>query len=172
MFLLSKYLKVWNNFCLKFLKNKYFLETNASSDPLLPVKIEAELIRIFRTRPKWKLIVRNHPNEESREYPDFVEISNKNEELSVLLKSIDLVISCTSIVGFEALILGKAYMTVNISVLTPMLPFSKYGYSIGVNSIENLEKSLLDFFSRNHEARSCYKISDATKAVCDAISIL
>jgi len=148
---------------------EYFFDTDTYGDPSLPVKIESELIRIFGIRKDWKLVVRNHPNEDPREYPEFIEKSSSNEELSDVLGCIDVVITCTSIVGFEALILGKGFLTVDNSVLTPVLPFSKYGYSIGVDSVESIEESLVAFYSRKKEVQTGYEINNASERVCNVI---
>lgn len=151
---------------------KYFAETDTYGDPLLPNKIESKLIEIFKNRSDWKLVIRNHPNEAPRKYPEFVETSNIKEKLSDLLPSIDLVITCTSIVGFEAQILGKGFFTIDKSVLTPMLPFSKYGYSVGINSLDSIEKNLIDYFSNNQNAKRSYNIENATENVFEVISDL
>lgn len=148
---------------------EYLAENDSYGDPLLPIKIESKLIEIFNTRRDWKLIIRNHPNETPREYPDYIEISNNDEMLSVLLPTIDLVLTCTSIVGFEALILGKGFITIDKSVLTPMLPFSKYGYSLGVDSIDSIEDHLTAFYSNKKDIKNSYHIEDATGNFCNVI---
>ena len=148
---------------------KYFHETNSFGDPKLPLKIEAELIKIFEHRKDLQLVVRNHPNEDQRDYPKHVEISEKTEDLSKALDRIDLLITCTSIVGFEALILGKGFISVDMSVLSKMLPFSKYGYSSGVNKIENIENAINDFYSNSNKIKPSYFIDDATSRICDLI---
>jgi len=148
---------------------EYFAENDTYGDPLLPSKVESELIKIFDARRDWKLVIRNHPNEVPRQYPEFIESSNNDEKLSDLLPTIDLVVTCTSIVGFEALILGKGFITIDKSVLTPMLPFSKYGYSKGIDSIDSIEDHLIDYYSNNKDTNTPYNIENATDNVGNVI---
>ena len=148
---------------------EYFAENDTYGDPLLPSKIESELIRIFDARRDWKLVIRNHPNEVPRHYPEFIESSNNDERLSDLLPTIDLVVTCTSIVGFEALILGKGLITIDKSVLTPMLPFSKYGYSKGIDAIDSIENHLIEYYTNNKVENTPYTIENATDNVCKVI---
>ena len=148
---------------------EYFAENDSYGDPLLPTKIESELIRIFDSRRDWKLVIRNHPNEVPRRYPEFIESSRNDEKLTDLLPSIDLVVTCTSIVGFEALILGKGFLTIDKSVLTPMLPFSRYGYSRGIDSIDSIEEHLAEYYSTNAVSDAPYNIENAADNVCKVI---
>ena len=148
---------------------EYFTENDTYGDPLLPTKIESKLIEIFKTRRDWKLVIRNHPNEVPRQYPEFIESSSNDENLSDLLSGIDLVLTCSSIVGFEASILGKGFITIDKSVLTPMLPFSKYGYSKGINSIDSIEDCLIDFYANKRDKSYTYNIENAVDNFCNEI---
>lgn len=147
----------------------YFVETGAHGDPNLPIKIEQQLFEIFEARREWQLVVRNHPNEHARVYPEFVEVSHKDQELFELLKSIDVVVTCTSIVGFEALLLGKGFLTIDKSVLSEILPFARYGYSKSVPDIHDIEEGLDEFFSTREAPDVGYTIENATDNVANVI---
>ena len=145
---------------------KYFPETNLYGDTSLPIKIEKELLELNEKHDFIKLFVRNHPNEKTRSYPKNVLLCNKEKLLSVLNK-IDVVVTATSIVGFEAVLLGKRLITINLSVLSPMLPYSEYGYSNGLKQIGDLENALFKIHNeKNKLTKKPYNISDATGNVC------
>jgi len=150
---------------------EYFAEFDIEGDPELPLKIEKKLLEIFKNR-EWELVIRNHPNEESREYPDFVEVSSISTSLVETLQNVDLVVTCTSTVGLEGVILGKELITIDMSVFTPTIPFSKYGYSKGVSSLDSLEENIMDVYNNRScklENKKRYDIKDATQNVVDVI---
>jgi len=151
---------------------EYFAEFDAKGNPNLPLEIEEKLFEIFKDKD-WQLVVRNHPNEEQRIYPDFVEISDNSTKLIDTLKSVDLVITCTSTVGLEGLILGKDLITIDMSVFTPTIPFSKYGYSKGINNLDDLEKSILNLYNNRFNTKEKkYNIKNATKNIVNVIQDL
>jgi len=151
---------------------EYFAEFDAKGNPNLPLEIEKKLFEIFKDKD-WQLVVRNHPNEEQRIYPSFVEISDSSTKLMDTLKSVDLVITCTSTVGLEGLILGKDLITIDMSVFTPTIPFSKYGYSKGIDNLDKLEKSILDIYNkRKKKKEKKYNIKNATKNIVNVIQDL
>ncbi len=144
---------------------EYFAEFGTHGNSNLPLEIEKKLIEIFKDK-KWTLVVRNHPNEESRKYPDFVEISASSTKLIETLNSVDLVITCTSTVGLEGLILGKDLITIDMSVITPTIPFSKYGYSVGINNLDQLADSIKKMYdNRKLKKKRKYSIKNATENV-------
>jgi len=151
---------------------EYFAEFDTQGNPNLPLKIEEKLFDIFQDKD-WKLIVRNHPNEEQRVYPSFVEISDSSTKLIDTLKSVDLVITCTSTVGLEGLILGKDLITIDMSVFTHTIPFSKYGYSKGIDTLDKLEESILDMYNNRFNIKEKkYNITNATKNIVNVIENL
>lgn len=144
---------------------EYFAEFDTKGNPNLPLEIEKKLFEIFKNK-NWQLVVRNHPNETQRNYPEFVEISDSTTKLIDTLKSVDLVITCTSTVGLEGLVLGKDLITIDMSVFTPTIPFSKYGYSEGINNLEELEDTILNIYKdRFNKKENKYNIKNATENI-------
>ena len=151
---------------------EYFAEFDTIGNPDLPIEIEEKLFEIFKDK-NLQLVVRNHPNEEQRIYPSSVEISDSSTKLIDTLKSVDLVITCTSTVGLEGLILGKDFITIDMSVFTPLCPFSKYGYSKGIDNLDELEKSILDMYNnRFNKKEKKYNIKNATENIVNEIQNL
>lgn len=147
----------------------FLAETNKIGDPKLPIKIEERLIEIFTKKKDLELYVRNHPNEEKRIYPGFVKLSN-DDVLEELLLEMDLVITLTSIVGFKAALLGKELITIDLSVLSEVLPYSAYGYSKSVKDLNSLENEIdYCFENRLYRKNKKYKIENATENICSEI---
>ncbi len=148
---------------------KYFAEFDLEGDEELPLKIEEKLINIFKNKKNWKLLVRNHPNEEERNYPSFIELTNSKKLIDVI-KEVDLIICCASTVGIEGLILGKDLITIDLSVLTQTLPYSKFGYSLGIDDLEELEEKITQVYnSFSKEKIKKYNITNATKNVVNVV---
>ena len=121
---------------------EYEPETMGHGDPRLPVEIESQLMKII-AKHNWKLIVRSHPNEERRLYDHTVEISGQSESLETLLRRVDVVVTMTSTVGLQGIVLGADLVTIDMSVLTPTVPLSESGISTGVSDLASLEPVLL-----------------------------
>ena len=150
----------------------YFIEFGVKGNVNLPMLVEKKLFQIFKKK-EWQLVIRNHPNEEQRKYPEFVEVSDSATKLIDTLKTIDLVITCTSTVGLEGLILGKDLITIDMSVFTPMVPFSKYGYSKGIDDLEALESAILNVHNNRFKKKEKkYNIKNATKNITNEIQNL
>jgi len=149
---------------------KHFAELDLKGDELLPIKIEKVLINIFKKNKNWKLIVRNHPNENQREYPKFIHVSN-DEKLIDVLQKVDLVIVCASTVGMEGLILGKKLITIDLSVLKSTLPYSQFGYSTGINDLLDLEQEIVRIRQEIQEEKieKKYIIDNATENVVNVV---
>lgn len=148
---------------------KYFAEFDLEGDEELPLKIEDKLINIFKDKKNWKLLVRNHPNEEERTYPSFIEVCNEKKLIDIL-KEVDLIICCASTVGIEGLILDKDLITIDLSVLTATLPYSKFGYSLGINNLEEIDDAITQVYnSYSEEKTKKYNITDATKNVVNVV---
>lgn len=118
--------------------------TGVSADPLLPRQVDQELIRIAAQNPDWQIIIRYHPGEsiDPSDWPSGAYISTRDEDLAVLLKSVDVVITMTSTVGLEGLLLEKPLITVDKSVFREDAPYSEMGLSMGVNNIGDLGSAL------------------------------
>jgi len=152
------------------LEPAYCGDMRKSGDENLPNKVESELECIFSKRKDWQLIVRNHPNETVRSYPNFVEISLQQENLTDLLERVDLVVTLTSTVGFQGAILGAQLVTIDKSVFTETMPFSSMGLSKGIVDLNMLESVLEEGSLRAFHDHSCaYSIGDATSRVVNEI---
>lgn len=148
---------------------EYFAESLVKGDENLPMKVEEKLLEIVNNNKNFELYVRNHPNEAVRDYPNNVIVSNDNN-LVDLLRNIDLVVTLTSIVGFEAVLLGKELITIDLSVLSNMLPYSKYGYSSGVDNLEALEKEIMIIYNKEDSKETKpYSIQNATGMICNEV---
>jgi len=150
---------------------EYCQETNLYGDTELPIKLENTLLKIFEKHSNWQLIARNHPSEAPREYPDFVKKSSQSEDLVELLSNVHVVVTLTSTVGFQGGILGADFITVDCSVFTPTMPFSEMGFSVGVQSVTDVEKELEKLYENmnTNNSKSIYCIEDATQRVVKEI---
>jgi hypothetical protein len=117
--------------------------TGAAGNPDLPERIEAQLRDIQRRHEDWHLIVRHHPSESrSFEPADRVIFSPTSEPLHPLLHAADTVVIMTSTVGVEAQLAGAHVLTVEMSVITPDVPYSRYGIAEAVSSLDELEEKI------------------------------
>lgn len=113
-------------------------------DPMLTRKIENSLVEIARKNVDFQFIFRLHPSED-RSYsslPDNVYVSDASDNIYEILSLSDVVITMSSTVGFEAFILGKDLITIDLSVVTEDVPYSKMGISHGLTSLEDIEPAL------------------------------
>lgn len=151
---------------------KYFGELDLIGDEKLPINIEKELFRIFEDHNDWSLMVRNHPNEPKRDYPNFVEVCN-DEPLIDVINRCDLIVTCTSTVGLEGIILGKNLITIDKSIMTSFAPYSEFGYSYGIDNICQLKKAIMTVSSSMSESEhKGYHILNATDNVVNEIQKL
>ena len=144
-------------------------------NPELPLKIESKLIDIFRNNSDWKLIIRNHPSESPRNYPEFIEYSDQSESIEDLLKRVDVVVTLTSTVGFQGILYGTKLITLDISVYTETMPYSEVGLSYGIDDINDLERALNDTFKDIHKETNrehFYTIDNATDRFASEITKL
>lgn len=118
--------------------------TGVKADPTLPKKVQRELLDFCEKREDLLLVVRYHPGESisEKDYPKGAYISTRDEDLAVLLKSVDVVVTMTSTVGLEAVLLGKPLVTIDTSVFRDDAPYSSMGISKGVESLELLGDSI------------------------------
>lgn len=139
----------------------------------LPINVENALLGIFKNKPNWQLVVRNHPNELPRCYPDFVKVSLPSESLEELLLAVDVVVTLTSTVGFQGLIMGCHLITIGGSVFTPTMPYGEMGFSNHLASSDELEIMLEQLYEKkinqvNNEL--AYPIYDATERVAGVVN--
>lgn len=139
----------------------------------LPINVENALQGIFKGKPDWQLVVRNHPNELPRGYPDFVKVSLPSESLEELLLTVDVVVTLTSTVGFQGLIMGCHLITIGGSVFTPTMPYGEMGFSNHLTSSDELEIMLDQLYEKKiNETKSerNYPIYDATERVAGVVN--
>ncbi|MEM7209864.1 MAG: hypothetical protein AAF434_18735 [Pseudomonadota bacterium] len=118
--------------------------TGDPGDPRLPRRVEQVLSEVAERRKDWILAIRYHPGEsESRKTaPDNAYISGFEDDLATLLKSVSVVITMTSTVGIEGVMLGKPLITVDTSVFREDAPYSAMGLSSGVSDLAHLEAAI------------------------------
>jgi len=155
---------------------EYCFETGLHGDIDLPLKVEERLVDIFSRHKDWRLIARNHPSEVQRDYPDFVMTSSQSDDLFELLTSVHLVITLTSTVGFQGAILGAKLVTIDLSVLTPTMPFSEMKLSKGVRDLDEIEPALLSIYENlSSSTTPVYDIDNSTervlKEICSSLDI-
>jgi hypothetical protein len=141
-------------------------------DPELPLRVEKKILEIFERHPDWCLIVRNHPREAQRDYPSFVEISSQADPVEMLLEKVDLVVTLTSTVGFQGLLLGTGLITIDLSVYTETMPYSVMGLSHGITDLEELEAVIAQVLGgcrSEFESPTAYAVSNAAENVHDEI---
>lgn len=119
--------------------------TGEPGDPDLSRKVDQEFFKLIEKHPDWRLVIRLHPSENFQydRLPDRVEFSPLSEDLPSLLKAVDVVVSLTSTVGLQGVLLGIPYVILNISVYAQDAPFSKLGLAYGVDRLEDLESGLM-----------------------------
>lgn len=119
---------------------EYYSFLDKTGDPQLPSNIERELSDFVEKNSNFVLLVRPHPSEcrEPTMSNACVAWSAQDESLSVVLHSVDVVVTMTSTVGLQAHLIGKPVVTVDLSVGTPMMPMSQMGVSRGVTDIAEL----------------------------------
>lgn len=103
-------------------------------DPAVPRGVESALVAALGDHPDWQLVIRPHPNDQYTlplEGPQVCH-SFRGENLAELLAACDLVVTMTSTVGLEAVLLGKPLVTWDRSASTWGAPYAEMGLSLGV----------------------------------------
>ena len=110
------------------------------SDPQLARRIEATLIAALEVYPAWQVVIRPHPSEQfvlPNAHPRLT-LSTRADDLHTLLAASDVVVTMTSTVGLEAVLLGKPLVTWDLSENTRFCPYSAMGLSDGVTDLDHL----------------------------------
>ncbi len=148
----------------------YLPETGEYGDPELPLNIEKEVLNVFEKYEDWQLIARNHPSEVKRNYPEFVGYSNQGDDLVELFKKVHVVLTPSSTLGFQGAIMGAKLVTVDLSILTPTMPYADMGFSLGLKNIDDIEQALLNLYkSKNDIGAPVYYETEAAKNVVKVI---
>lgn len=128
--------------------------SGSPADVGLPQKVESELRRIVRNNNQYQLVIRYHPNQdiETQNKAAGVSYSTQEDDLVQLLSAVNCVITFSSTVGLEALLLRKPLLTVDLSVTCHGTPYSEMGYSVGVKSLGAIESALQEIRTGRHNA--------------------
>lgn len=142
--------------------------------------------------PNKHLVIRPHPTEPEKEYVRYlrrlgmnnVTISKKFDFYTIALIS-ELVFTCYSLTGFEAILLDKPVVGINVSCYPDVMPYVRYGAALGAYQEEDLipaiEKVLYDYPTRERLKAGRQKIIEdyayklngkATERIIEAISHL
>lgn len=126
------------------------------NDPALPVRMRDMLARVCAAHG-WRLVVRLHPSSQAGtavSLPQGVLLSPRSESVKDALLKCDAVVTFTSTIGFEALVLDKPVVVAAVSQYSR---FADYREADGVRVVDSLpavEAALLGFFENDEQARS------------------
>lgn len=143
-------------------------------DPQLPRRIEAALIAALDDHPQWQLVIRPHPNDQyapPTPHPRLT-LSTRADDLHTLLAASDVVVTMTSTVGLEAVLLGKPLVTWDLSENTRYCPYSAMGFSRGVTELEQLAMAIDEAGSGQGAAPILPPIGRAREGVLAALDQL
>lgn len=131
--------------------------TGEKGDPKLPFKIEKKLknICVQHEDEEWKLFVRPHPSENMDERLCIEGVSySRKDDLSVLLKAVDVIVVMSSTVGLEAALLGRPVVALNMSIFSADMPLSDMGMALGVDDLNELNNVIEQSFFRERTINS------------------
>jgi len=116
--------------------------TNKKGDVDLPRKVEQALFDIATTS-NINFVFRSHPNDpiDYSIYKSCVKDGNAYS-LDKLLHIADVVVTISSTVGYEGLILGKKLITIEGSTLNDDGPYHELNMSAGVNDLTDLKSTI------------------------------
>lgn len=128
---------------------EYHPFTGKKADSGLPRRVDCALERVVDRHPDWQLVVRYHPSEsvDPEVWPKQAYISTAKDDLAILLKAVDVVVTMTSTVGLEGVLLGKPLVTIDQSVFREDAPYAEMGLARGVSDLGMLELALVDTLS-------------------------
>lgn len=143
-------------------------------DPELAYKVERELIKFIDNNEDWLLVIRPHPSENRAPILNLKNVfwSSIEEKMTDILFSCDCLVTIASTIALEAHLINKPVITVDKSIFSADVPFSKMGISKGVECITLLQASITEVY-RNHSSISESRtMSNATENVIDVINEL
>ena len=139
-----------------------------AANSALPREIDAELLKVAKKHEDWQVVIRYHPGENMQpfDWPDGAYVSSVDEDLAVLLAASDVVVTMTSTVGLEGLLVGKPLITINKSIFQQDSLFSEMGLGRGVDELELLEEAIVETLSGNGQPQvDLPKAGQATERV-------
>lgn len=107
----------------------------------LPYDVEEYLIKLFADREHSRLVVRRHPNQPAvseGSTNERVSHSGSHDDLAKLLVAVDCVITFSSTVGLEAVLLRKPLIALQMSLTAKHVPYADMGMAVPVNTLEEL----------------------------------
>lgn len=148
----------------------FLAEFGTKGDVDFPLKAESVILAAMQEHPEWRLIARNHPSEIPRSYPEHVRVSPQGEDIEKLLAKVHVVLTPSSTIGFQGVVMGANLITVDCSVLTPTMPYADMGYSYGVDGFEGI-RGALEYFAvpENRVSEPAYQETDAAGKALRAI---
>ncbi|KOO10095.1 hypothetical protein AKJ18_36015, partial [Vibrio xuii] len=103
--------------------------------------VEAELVKIALD-DKFDIILRSHPND-IIDYEQHQNIIDGNDfSLDELLYVCDVVITISSTVGYEGLLLGKGLLTIEGATINEDGPYNEVGLSMPIFDLNDIGDSL------------------------------
>lgn len=119
---------------------EYHHITGKKGDKDLPFKIRSILINMLDSNPDMFLIVRPHPSESIPSLDhERIKVCGQKYPIEILLHLSDLIVTMTSTVGLQALILGKFVVAARMSLYESDSPLAKIGLRTSVDKLEDLE---------------------------------
>lgn len=123
----------------------FFAEQPEPEDPELPRRVRRHLAAVCAANPGWQLVVRLHPasSDPALEIiPQGVVQSHGHEPLHDALCAADLVITLTSTVGMEALLLDRPTLILAISPYQHFVDYTAEDGALIVPSLEGVEAGI------------------------------
>jgi hypothetical protein len=119
-------------------------KSNRAGDVNLPHNILHILRDVVESEVGWRLVVRPHPSQALLVVPEGskVEASAPDEDLASVLRAVDVVVTLTSTVGLEAVIIGTPVVSPQVSILNWSAPYVEQGIALGTESLAGLRKAL------------------------------
>ncbi len=162
-----------------------------ATQPVLGIEqITEALSKVVKTIPETQLVIKTHPSEYSTK--KYLEMAKKQglddvivtgKYLHPLLNRCDILVTSSSTVGMEAMILDKPVITVNFTDIPDLMPYAEEGAAIGVYKKEDLMKAVKSLFydkkardklikkGKEFIYKRCYKIDGkASQRVADFIN--
>jgi len=153
-------------------------------------QITEALSKVVKTIPETQLVIKTHPCEYS--IKKYLKIAKKQglddailtgKYLHPLLNRCDVLVTSSSTVGMEAMILNKSVITVNFTNIPDLMPYAEEGAAIGVYEKKKLMKAVKSVLydkkirdklikkGKEFIYRECYKMDGkASERVADFIN--
>lgn len=126
------------------------------ANPGLPPLMREHLGRVCR-RHGWRLLVRLHPSSQAADHvalPERALESPRTEPVRDALLKADAVVTFTSTIGFEALLLDKPLVVAAVSQYSSFVDYCESDGAFVVEDIESIEPALLAYFRDDAPARA------------------